>query len=86
MWVTSHTRVCNDLFGCSLRDATLSRHINALKNALGHWRPARVVSSALHRVSAYHAGFGIVKFLGVVVVLICHKLSARTIYDPPAVG
>ena len=35
MWVTSQTRVCNALFGRSLRDATPSRPINALKNTFG---------------------------------------------------
>ena len=35
MWVTSQTRVCNALFGRSLRDATPSRLINALKKTFG---------------------------------------------------
>ena len=35
MCVTLQTRVCNDLFGRSLRDATLSRPVNALINTFG---------------------------------------------------
>ena len=35
MCVTLLTRVCNALFGRSLRDATPSRLINALKNTFG---------------------------------------------------
>ena len=84
MCVTLQPRFRSTLFCRSLRDATLSRPINASKNTFGIEVEITSFQVLFTESLACH-GLVHVTFLGVAVVLTHHKLSTCSICDPPTV-
>ena len=65
-----------------LRDAILSRHINAFDKYVLRIE-GQFASFQAQRVCV--SWFGTIKFLGVVAVLNCHELPTRTMCDPDTI-
>ena len=84
MCVTLQSRFRNGLCSCrSLRDATLSRPINAFDKYLFGIVSFQVLCTESLRVMVRYKS----SFFGVAVVLLRHTSNlTRTIYDPPTVG